>query len=172
MNWLVKEEPTHYGFDALVKDGKAVWSGVRNALAQKHLRTIAKGDRIFYYHTGNEKAVVGIAKALSGPYPDPEDATGKYVAVDVAPVKRLPRPVALAEIKADLAFKDFPLVRIARLSVMPVTGAKVARIEAMAPKAGYRPPGARRPVGGRRSAGPSALHESHRLRRRYCLTSR
>jgi predicted RNA-binding protein with PUA-like domain len=132
MNWLVKEEPTHYGFDALVKDGKAVWSGVRNALAQKHLRAMQKGDRVFYYHTGGEKAVVGVAKALSGPYPDPEDASGTYVAVDLAPVGRLPRPVTLAEIKADPAFKDFPLVRIARLSVMPVTDAEWARIERMA----------------------------------------
>jgi len=136
MNWLVKEEPTHYGFGALVKDKKAVWSGVRNALAQKHLHAIKKGDRIFYYHTGDEKAVVGIVKALSDTYPDPEDASGKYVAVDVAPVKRLPRPVTLAEIKADAAFKDFPLVRIARLSVMPVTDAEWARIESMAGKAG------------------------------------
>jgi predicted RNA-binding protein with PUA-like domain len=136
MNWLVKEEPTHYGWDAFVKDKKAVWSGVRNALAQKHLRAIAKGDRIFYYHTGDEKAVVGIAKALSEPYPDPEDTNGKYVAVDIAPVKRLPRPVTLAEIKADPGFKDFALVRIARLSVMPVTDAQWTRIERMAAKAG------------------------------------
>jgi len=134
MNWLVKEEPTHYGFDALVKDKKAVWSGVRNALAQKHLRAIKTGDRIFYYHTGDEKAVVGIAKALSDPYPDPEDPSGTYVAVDVAPVKRLPRPVTLAEIKADAAFKDFPLVRIGRLSVMPVTDSEWALIEGMAGK--------------------------------------
>jgi predicted RNA-binding protein with PUA-like domain len=132
MNWLVKEEPTHYGFDAFVKDGKAVWSGVRNALAQRHLRAIEKGDRVFYYHTGNEKAVVGIARALSGPYQDPEDRSGKYVAVDLAPVERLPRPVSLAEIRADPAFKDFPLVRIARLSVMPVTDAEWERIESLA----------------------------------------
>jgi predicted RNA-binding protein with PUA-like domain len=132
MNWLVKEEPTHYNFDELVKDRKAVWSGVRNALAQRHLRGFKKGDRVFYYHTGDEKAVVGIAKALSGPYPDPEDASGKYVAVDLGPVGRLPRPVTLAEIKADAAFKDFLLVRIARLSVMPVTDAEWARIERMA----------------------------------------
>jgi predicted RNA-binding protein with PUA-like domain len=136
MNWLVKEEPTHYGFDALLADKKAVWSGVRNALAQKHLRAIKKGDRIFYYHTGDEKAVVGIAKALSGPYPDPDDTTGKYVAVDLAPVRRLARPVTLAEIKADAGFKDFSLVRIARLSVMPVTDAQWTRIERMAAKAG------------------------------------
>jgi predicted RNA-binding protein with PUA-like domain len=136
MNWLVKEEPTHYNFDELVKDRKAVWSGVRNALAQRHLRSIEKGDRIFYYHTGDEKAVVGIAKALTGPYPDPEDKSGKYVAIDLAPVKRLPRPVTLAEIKADAAFKDFPLVRISRLSVMPVTDAEWMRIERMAAKTG------------------------------------
>ena len=135
MNWLVKEEPTHYGFDALVKDRKAVWSGVRNALAQKHLRAMKKGDRVLYYHTGDEKAVVGVARTLSGPYADPEDASGKYVAVDLAPVTRLPRPVPLAEIKADPAFKDFPLVRIARLSVMPVSDAEWARIERMAGKA-------------------------------------
>ncbi len=135
MHWLVKEEPTHYGFDALVKDKKAVWSGVRNALAQKHLRTIRKGDRIFYYHSGDERAVVGIVKAVSDAYPDPEDPSGKYVAVDVVPVKRLPRPVTLAEVKADPGFKDFPLVRIGRLSVMPVTDAEWARIERMSGKA-------------------------------------
>ena len=135
MNWLVKEEPTHYGWDAFVKDKKAAWSGVRNALAQRHLRAIANGDRILYYHSGDERAVVGIAKAVSAPYPDPEDSSGKYVAVDIVPVKRLPRPVTLAEIKADAAFADFPLVRIARLSVMPVTDAQWARIERMAAKA-------------------------------------
>jgi predicted RNA-binding protein with PUA-like domain len=136
MNWLLKEEPTHYGFDELVKDKRAVWSGVRNALAQRHLRAIKKGDRLFYYHTGNEKAVVGVAKALGDAYPDPEDKSGKQFVVDVAPVTRLPRPVTLAEIKADAAFKDFPLVRIARLSVMPVTDREWTRIEQMAAKPG------------------------------------
>jgi len=135
MNWLVKEEPTHYGFDELVKDRKAVWSGVRNALAQKHLRAMKDGDRVFYYHTGDERAVVGIAKATSAPYPDPEDSSGRYAAIDLAPVARLPRPVTLAEIKADAAFKDFPLVRISRLSVMPVTDAQWARIERLAARA-------------------------------------
>jgi predicted RNA-binding protein with PUA-like domain len=135
MNWLVKEEPTHYGFDELVKDRKAVWSGVRNALAQKHLRAMKNGDRVFYYHTGDERAVVGIAKATSAPYPDPEDSSGRYAAIDLAPVARLPRPVTLAEIKADAAFKDFPLVRISRLSVMPVTDAQWARIERLAARA-------------------------------------
>jgi predicted RNA-binding protein with PUA-like domain len=136
MNWLLKEEPTHYGFDELVKDKRAVWSGVRNALAQKHLRAIKKGDRLFYYHTGDEKAVVGVAKALGDAYPDPEDKSGKQFVVDVAPVTRLPRPVTLAEIKADAAFQDFPLVRIARLSVMPVADTEWTRIERMAAKPG------------------------------------
>src|SRR5881409_1805205 len=112
MNWLVKEEPTHYGFGALVKDKKAVWSGVRNALAQKHLHAVKKGDRIFYYHTGDEKAVVGIAKALGDAYPDPDDTSGKQAVVDVAPVRKLARAVTLAEIKAAPVFKNFPLVRI------------------------------------------------------------
>src|SRR5436190_16866372 len=112
MNWLFKEEPENYSFDALVKDKKAVWSGVRNPVAQKHLHAVRKGDRIFYYHTGKEKSVVGIAKALGNAYADPEDAAGKAAVVEVGPVKKLPRPVTLAEIKADASFKTFPLVRI------------------------------------------------------------
>lgn len=129
MNWLFKEEPTHYGFDALVEDKRTTWSGVRNPLAQKHLRSVKKGDRIFYYHTGDEKAVVGICKALGDAYADPDDASGKASVVDVAPVKKLARPVTLAEIKADASFKEFPLVRISRLSVMPVTDVEWTRIE-------------------------------------------
>jgi len=121
MNWLFKEEPTHYGYDSLVKDKRTVWSGVKNPLAQKHLRSVKKGDRIFYYHTGDEKSVVGIARALGDAYADPNDKTGKQSVVDVAPVKKLAQPVTLASIKADAAFKTFPLVRISRLSVMPVT---------------------------------------------------
>jgi predicted RNA-binding protein with PUA-like domain len=132
MNWLFKEEPAHYGFDELVKDQRTVWSGVKNPLAQKHLHAVKKGDRIFYYHTGDEKAVVGIAKALGNAYPDPADRSGKQAVVDVAPVRKLPRPVTLAEIKADPAFKDFPLVRISRLSVMPVTDSEWSRVEALA----------------------------------------
>jgi predicted RNA-binding protein with PUA-like domain len=131
MNWLFKEEPSHYSFDALVKDKKTMWSGVKNPLAQKHLRSVKKGDRIFYYHTGDEKSVVGIVKALGDAYPDPQDKSGKASVVDVAPVKKLPRPVTLAEIKADAAFKDFALVRISRLSVMPVSDAEWNRIEKM-----------------------------------------
>lgn len=129
MNWLFKEEPSNYSFDALVKDGKTVWSGVKNPLAQKHLHAVKRGDRIFYYHTGDEKSVVGIAKALGNAYPDPADKTGKLAVVDVGPVKKLARPVTLAEIKADASFSAFPLVRIGRLSVMPVTDAEWERIE-------------------------------------------
>ncbi len=124
MNWLFKEEPTHYSYDSLVKDKRTVWSGVKNPLAQKHLRSVKKGDRIFYYHTGDEKSVVGIAKALGDAYQDPKDKAGKQSVVDVAPVKKLAQPVTLASIKADAAFKTFPLVRISRLSVMPVTDAE------------------------------------------------
>ena len=132
MNWLFKEEPANYSFDAFVKDKKTVWSGVKNPLAQKHLRSVKQGDRIFYYHTGKEKSVVGIAKALADAYPDPHDKTGKAAVVDIGPVKKLARPVTLAEIKADPAFKTFPLVRISRLSVMPVTDGEWKRIESLA----------------------------------------
>jgi predicted RNA-binding protein with PUA-like domain len=129
--WLVKEEPEHYGFDQLVRDGKTVWAGVKNPLAQKHLRSIKRGDRIFYYHTGKEKAVVATAKAASDAYPDPKDKSGKLSVVDVVPDKKLGRPVTLAEIKADKAFASFPLVRMSRLSVMPVSDAEWAKIETM-----------------------------------------
>jgi predicted RNA-binding protein with PUA-like domain len=120
MNWLFKEEPTSYSFDALKKDGRAVWAGVRNPLAQKHLRGVRKGDRILYYHTGNQKAVVGIARAASDAYVDPEDKAGKAHIVDVVPERALARPVTLAEIKSSGAFASFPLTRLPRLSVMPV----------------------------------------------------
>ena len=136
MNWLFTEEPSNYSFDELVKDKRTVWSGVKNPLAQKHLHAVKRGDRVLYYHTGNEKAVIGIAKALEDAYTDPKDKTGKLAVVDVGPVKRLPRPVTLAEIKADPTFKTFALVRISRLSVMPVSDAEWDRIEKKAGKAG------------------------------------
>ncbi|HUL72851.1 MAG TPA: EVE domain-containing protein [Vicinamibacterales bacterium] len=116
----MKEEPDHYGYDAFVKDGGTEWSGVRNPLAQKHLRSIRKGDLVFYYHTGSEKAVVAIARAAGDARPDPKDKTGKAHVVDLVPVKKLKRPVTLAAIKADRRFKDFPLTYMPRLSVMPV----------------------------------------------------
>jgi predicted RNA-binding protein with PUA-like domain len=121
MNWLFKEEPTHYSYDDLARDGKTSWTGVRNPVAQKHLRTIKKGDRIFFYHTGNEKAVVGISRAAGNAYPDPADKTGKLFAVDVEPVKKLKAPVTLAAIKADKRFASFVLTKVPRLSVMPVS---------------------------------------------------
>ena len=132
MNWLFKEEPTHYGWDDFARDGKTSWTGVKNPLAQKHLRGVRKGDRVFYYHTGDEKSVVGIAKALTDSYPDPKDKSGKLAVVDVAPVTKLRRPVTLAEIKARAFFRDFPLVRISRLSVMPVSDREWSEIEKMA----------------------------------------
>lgn len=135
MNWLFKEEPSSYSFDELVKDKVAVWSGVKNPLAQKYLHAVKRGDQIFYYHTGDEESVIGIARALGDAYPDPKDATGKAAVVDVGPVRKLARPVTLAEIKASQAFKDFALVRISRLSVMPVSTAEWDRIEKMAGRA-------------------------------------
>lgn len=131
MNWLFKEEPSSYGFEQLKKDRGTVWAGVRNPLAQKHLRSVRKGDRILYYHTGSEKAIVGIAKAASDAYLDPKDTTGKAVVVDVAPERALERPVTLAEIKASKAFGAFPLTRLPRLSVMPVSDAEWKEIERM-----------------------------------------
>jgi predicted RNA-binding protein with PUA-like domain len=132
MNWLFKEEPDHYSYDDLARDRRTSWTGVRNPLAQKHLRSVEKGDRIFFYHTGAQKAVVGIARALGAAYPDPADKTGRLHAVDVGPVRTLARPVTLASIKADKSFASFPLVRMARLSVMPVTDDEWDRIEKMA----------------------------------------
>ena len=132
MNWLFKEEPEHYSFDDLVKDTRTAWSGVRNPVAQKHLHAVKKGDRIFYYHTGKEKAIVGIAKALGDAYADPKDAERKAAVVDVRPVRKLPRPVTLAEIKADRRFEKFPLTYLPRLSVMPVSDVEWDRILAMA----------------------------------------
>jgi predicted RNA-binding protein with PUA-like domain len=129
--WLVKEEPENYSYDQLHRDRKTVWAGVKNPLAQKHLRSIRRGDRIFYYHTGKEKAVVAIAKAASDAYPDPGDADEKLFVVDVVPDKKLARPVTLAEIKAEKAFASFALVRMSRLSVMPVTDDEWSRIEAL-----------------------------------------
>lgn len=129
--WLVKEEPDHYGYNQLERDRRTVWAGVRNPLAQRHLRAIRKGDRLFYYHTGKQKAVVATARALGDAYPDPSDASGTLHVVDIAPDRKLARPVTLAAIKADRAFASFPLVRMSRLSVMPVTDAEWTRIVEM-----------------------------------------
>ncbi len=119
--WLFKEEPSHYSFEDLRRDGTTRWSGVKNALAQKHLRGVRAGDEVLYYHTGDDKAVVGIAKATRDAYPDPDDPSGKLFAVDVAPVRALAKPVTLAACKAEKSLASFPLVRMPRLSVMPVS---------------------------------------------------
>jgi predicted RNA-binding protein with PUA-like domain len=120
MNWLFKEEPTHYSYDDLVRDGSTSWTGVKNPVAQRNLRGVKKGDKIFFYHTGDEKSVIGICRAAGNAYPDPADPAGKLFAVDVEPVKELKAPVTLASIKADRRFASFPLTRQPRLSVMAV----------------------------------------------------
>jgi predicted RNA-binding protein with PUA-like domain len=131
MRWLVKEEPENYNFDQFMADGSTVWSGVRNPVAQKHLRAMQKGDRVFFYHTGKEKAIVGTARVAVPAYPDPAEPGGNLVVVEMVPDKKLKRPVTLAEIKASGKFADFALVRIPRLSVMPVTEEQWTAIEAM-----------------------------------------
>ncbi|MFM8270938.1 MAG: EVE domain-containing protein [Gemmata sp.] len=130
--WLFKEEPETYSFADLERDGSTTWTGVSNALAQKHLRTAKKGDRVFFYATGKVKAVIGIAEVTADPTPDPTDDSGKCVAVTVKPVKALPKAVTLAQIKADKAFAAWELVKQARLSVMPVPDALWERVIAMA----------------------------------------
>ena len=134
MNWLFKEEPTSYSYETLVKDGRTTWSGVKNPLAQKHLHAVKKDDRIFYYHTGNQKAVIGVARAATDAYADPTDRTGKAAVVEIVPERKLQRPVTLAEIKADKRFASFPLTRLPRLSVMPVSDREWEGIEKMAGK--------------------------------------
>ncbi len=133
--WLFKEEPDHYSFDQLLRDKRATWSGVKNNTALMHLRSIKKGDSVFYYHTGKEKAVVGVMEVVKSPYTDPTQDDPRLVVVDVKPIRRLDRPVTLAEIKANPKFADFALVRISRLSVMPVTAPQWAEIERLSKEA-------------------------------------
>lgn len=125
--WLFKEEPEHYSFADLQRDGSTVWDGISNNLALKNLRQVRRGDRVFYYHTGKEKAVVGQMRATSDARCDANDA--KAVSVEVSAVKALGRPVTLAEIKDDPALADWELVRLARLSVVPVTKEQWQRVE-------------------------------------------
>ncbi len=119
--WLLKTEPSTYAYDDLERDGKGVWDGVANPVALKHLRAMTAGDECFIYHTGAEKRIVGIARVARAAYPDPTQSDPKFVVVDLVPVRRVARPVTLAEVKGDERFADWELVRIARLSVMPVT---------------------------------------------------
>ncbi len=118
--WLVKQEPTTYNYDMLEKDKKTVWDGVHNNLALKHMRAMKKGDQAFFYHTGDEKQAVGIIEIMSNPYPNPKEDDERFVVVEVKPLSRLKRPVTLAEIKKDAKFKNWELLKISRLSVMPV----------------------------------------------------
>ncbi|HET9604670.1 MAG TPA: EVE domain-containing protein [Gemmatimonadales bacterium] len=129
--WIFKTEPTDYSWDDLVRDKRTAWSGVKNALAQKHLRTVAKGDQILIYHTGTERRVVGLARAVSAPYPEPGSASGTLATVDIEPVRPAKRSVSLGDIKEDGAFKDLALVRMGRLSVVPVTGKQWGRLMEM-----------------------------------------
>jgi predicted RNA-binding protein with PUA-like domain len=126
--WIVKTEPSTYSFDELERTGKTVWDGVRNNLALKHLREMKPGDRVLVYHTGEEKAVVGIADVMSPAYPDPKARDPKLAVVELKAAGRLARPVTLAEIKKDRAFADLALVRIGRLSVMPASADQFRRL--------------------------------------------
>jgi len=118
--WLLKTEPDCYSWDDLARDKKTVWDGISNALALKHIRSMKKGDSAIIYHTGDERAAVGIAQITSAPHPDPTEDDEKLAVVELKPKKKLKRPVTLDEFKADKAFAGWDLLRIGRLSVVPV----------------------------------------------------
>jgi predicted RNA-binding protein with PUA-like domain len=130
--WLLKSEPSTYAWDQLVKDGRTQWDGVRNHQAANNLKAMQRGDRAFFYHSGEGPAVVGIAEIVKEAYPDPGDASGRFVMVDVKPVTAVKTPVTLAQIKADPKLADFALVRQGRLSVVPVADEEWQRICRMA----------------------------------------
>jgi predicted RNA-binding protein with PUA-like domain len=121
--WLLKTEPSVYSYDDLERDQKTVWDGVSNNLALKHIRQVQKGDLALIYHTGEEKAIVGVAEAASAAYTDPKQSDPRLAVFELKPKRRLSRPVSLAEVKSNEKLKDFELVRMARLSVMPVSDA-------------------------------------------------
>ncbi len=127
--WLFKEEPECYAYATLEKDGSTLWSGVKNALARQHLRKVQPGDRVLYYHTGKERAIVGEMRIAAAPTTDPASDDPKSVAVKVEPVQRWHPPVTLAQIKQDPAFADWELLRISRLSIMPVSPEQWQRLE-------------------------------------------
>jgi predicted RNA-binding protein with PUA-like domain len=135
--WLFKEEPTHYSFGDLARDGRTVWDGVDNALARQHLRKVRKGDRVWFYHTGKEKAIVGEMKVTGDPRPDP-NGDEKSVVVEVEPVRELPKPVTLAQIKEDEQLREWDLIRLPRLSVVPVTMEQWRRVEELSRGEGRR----------------------------------
>jgi predicted RNA-binding protein with PUA-like domain len=130
--WLFKTEPSAYSWQQLERDGRTVWDGVKNALALKHLAAVASGDEVFVYHTGDEKAAVGIARVVRGAYQAPKAREARLVVVDLAPVKALPRPVTLAAMRAKRELAGFDLLRLPRLSVMPVSAAQWTTILRMA----------------------------------------
>lgn len=131
--WLLKTEPSTYAWADLVRAGRAVWDGVKNPAALGHLRGMRPGDEVFIYHTGGEKAIIGIARVVTAAYPDPKAGDPRLVAVDLEAVRPLAAPVTLAAVKSDRRFPDFPLVRLPRLSVMPVTPAQWEAILGMSP---------------------------------------
>jgi predicted RNA-binding protein with PUA-like domain len=130
--WLVKQEPSSYSWADFVGDGKTSWTGVRNFAARNNLRNMRQGDEVLFYHSGDEKAVVGIAKVTRTAYPDPTAKEGDWSTVDLAAVKPLAQPVTLREIKANLRLKGIPLVRQSRLSVMPLAEPEFREIVNMA----------------------------------------
>ena len=118
--WLLKTEPSTYSYADLTRDKRTTWDGVRSPAALGHMRSMKKGDEAFVYHTGDEKAIVGVAKLVSDPYPDPKLNEPKRLVVDLEPVRPLQQPVPLSVVKSDKRFEDLGLVRISRLSVMPI----------------------------------------------------
>ncbi len=130
-SWLLKTEPSTYSFADLQRDKQTVWDGVKNPQALKNLSQVQKGDRLLIYHTGDEKAVVGTATALGSAYPDPKKSNPKLLVIDLAAGIPLPRPVPLAAIKANPKFQGWELVRLPRLSVMPVSADQWNEIERM-----------------------------------------
>jgi predicted RNA-binding protein with PUA-like domain len=127
--WLFKEEPSCYNYARLEADGTTTWTGVKNPLARKYLGQLQPGDRVLYYHTGKERAIVGEMRVVSAPTRDPGSDDAKAIAVQVEPVKRWEPPVTLAQIKADPLFVTWELLRISRLSVMPVSAEHWQRLE-------------------------------------------
>ncbi len=138
--WLVKSEPFKYSFDQLVADGKATWDGVRNFEARNHLRAMKKGDECFFYHSNEGKAVVGVARVTREAYPDPTSDEGEdWSAVDVAPVRALPRPVELAELREHPVLGQMMIFRRSRLSVVPVTEKEWTTLVALADRSAAKP---------------------------------
>ena len=131
-HWLVKSEPETYSWAQFVKDGKTAWTGVRNFQARNNLRAMSLGDLVLFYHSGEGKEVVGLAKVVKSPDADPTAAEGDWVCVDLAPVKPVAKPVSLATIKADKTLKEMVLAKNSRLSVSPVTEAQFGRLLVMA----------------------------------------